>query len=163
RRRAGGLVASGGRGAQRGGARVLRRARRRVDAGPAWRAGRRGAGRHPRRSGPVAGGGGGGAAARNAGRGRGWPGGGRPGGGAVARGRGGGTAGARGEAGLGAGGSLGVALLDGAARWSELGGDAAAAAEQRFVAARLDPDAAPIPLGRLRDAARLDPAAAEEA
>jgi Tfp pilus assembly protein PilF len=73
------------------------------------------------------------------------------------------TAAALEEAGLAAGGSLGVALLDGAARWSELGGDAAAAAEQRFVAARLDPEAAPIPLGRLRDAARLDPAAAEEA
>jgi hypothetical protein len=73
------------------------------------------------------------------------------------------VAGALEQAAFGAGGALGAALLEAAARFHEVSGDAAAAAEQRFVAARMDAGNAAPPLGRLRDAARLSPAEAEAA
>jgi hypothetical protein len=66
------------------------------------------------------------------------------------------------QAGFAAGGALGAALLESAARSHEVGADPATAAERRFVASRMDPNAADaVPLGRLRDAARLDPQASE--
>ena len=71
------------------------------------------------------------------------------------------VAGALEQAGFGTGGAAGAALLEASARFHEVGGDAAAAAEQRFVAARMDAGNAGPPLGRLRDAARLPPAEAE--
>jgi tetratricopeptide (TPR) repeat protein len=61
------------------------------------------------------------------------------------------------QAAFGTGDAVGAALLEAAARFHEVGGDAAAAAEQRFVAARMDAGGAGPPLGRLRDAARLGP------
>jgi lipopolysaccharide biosynthesis regulator YciM len=73
------------------------------------------------------------------------------------------VAGALEQAAFGAGGAPGAALLEAAARFHEVSGDAAAAAEQRFVAARMDAGNAAPPLGRLRDAARLPPAEAEAA
>jgi tetratricopeptide (TPR) repeat protein len=73
------------------------------------------------------------------------------------------VAGALEQAAFGAGGPVGAALMEAAARFHEVGGDAATAAEQRFVAARMDPGGAPPPLGRLRDAARQDPDEALEA
>jgi tetratricopeptide (TPR) repeat protein len=65
------------------------------------------------------------------------------------------VAGALEQAAFGTGDAVGAALLEAAARFHEVGGDAAAAAEQRFVAARMDAGGAAPPLGRLRDAARL--------
>jgi tetratricopeptide (TPR) repeat protein len=66
------------------------------------------------------------------------------------------------QAAFGAGGPVGAALMEAAAQFYEVAGDAATAAEQRFVAARMDPGGAPPPLGRLRDAARQDPGEAQE-
>jgi tetratricopeptide (TPR) repeat protein len=67
------------------------------------------------------------------------------------------------QAAFGSGGAVGAALLEAAARFHEVGGDASTAADQRFVAARMDAGSAAPPLGRLRDAARFAPAEAEEA
>ncbi len=67
------------------------------------------------------------------------------------------------EAAFAVGGATGAAILEGAARLHEASGDAAAAAEQRFVAARMDAAGAPSVLGRLRDAARRAPEEAEAA
>jgi tetratricopeptide (TPR) repeat protein len=67
------------------------------------------------------------------------------------------VAGALEQAAFGTGGAVGAALLEAAARFHEVSGDAAAAAEQRFVAARMDAGGAAPPLGRLRDAARRRP------
>jgi thioredoxin-like negative regulator of GroEL len=64
------------------------------------------------------------------------------------------VAGALERAAFGAGAAVGAALLEAAARFHEVGGDAAAAAEQRFVAARMEAGGAAPPLGRLRAAAR---------
>jgi hypothetical protein len=64
------------------------------------------------------------------------------------------VAGALEQAAFGTGAAVGAALLEAAARFHEVGGDAAAAAEQRFVAARMEAGGAAPPLGRLRDAAR---------
>jgi hypothetical protein len=68
------------------------------------------------------------------------------------------VAGALEQAAFGTGDAAGAALLEAAARFHEVGGDAAAAAEQRFMAARMHATGAAPPLGRLRDAARLPPA-----
>jgi tetratricopeptide (TPR) repeat protein len=65
------------------------------------------------------------------------------------------VAGALEQAAFGAGGAVGASLLEAAARFHEVGGDVGAAAEQRFVAARMDAGKSGPPLGRLRDAARL--------
>jgi tetratricopeptide (TPR) repeat protein len=67
------------------------------------------------------------------------------------------VAGALEQAAFGTGGPVGAALLEAAARFHEVGGDSATAAEQRFVAARMDAGSAAPPLGRLRDAARAAP------
>lgn len=58
------------------------------------------------------------------------------------------------------GGALGAALLVCAARFNEASGDFQAAAEQRFLAARLDETSRPAAVGLIRDIARLEPAAA---
>jgi hypothetical protein len=67
------------------------------------------------------------------------------------------------QAAFAAGGAVGGALLDAAARFHEVAGDPATAAERRFVAAQMDPASGSLPLGRLRDAARAEPGAAEGA
>ncbi|HEY2728403.1 MAG TPA: tetratricopeptide repeat protein, partial [Polyangia bacterium] len=67
------------------------------------------------------------------------------------------------QAAFGTGEVVGAALLEAAACFHEVSGDAAAAAEQRFVAARMDAGGAAPPLGRLRDVARRGPAEIEAA
>lgn len=58
------------------------------------------------------------------------------------------------------GGALGATLLVCAARFNEAAGDFQAAAEQRFLAARMDEASRPAAVGLIRDIARLEPAAA---